>query len=88
MKCTILLLLLSLIKTTPSSPIKKILVKKKIELLKANFYHPSLRVKKIKASTNLFECSVNMDIRIIFVFEGNNIIALLDIGHHDILDKY
>lgn len=29
-----------------------------------------------------------MDIRIIFVFEGNNIIALLDIGHHDILDKY
>ncbi len=49
---------------------------------------PSLRVKKIQGSDGLFEFSVNMDIRVIWFYEGTDIIALIDIGHHDILKKY
>ena len=29
-----------------------------------------------------------MDVRIIWYYEGEKMIILLDIGHHDILDKY
>ena len=36
---------------------------------------------------NRYEFSVNMDIRVIWQYEGDNIIALVDIGHHDILYK-
>ena len=50
--------------------------------------HPSLRTKRIQGSSYLFECSVNMDIRIIWHYEGDEIILLLDIGHHGILDRY
>ena len=50
--------------------------------------HPSLRTKRIKGMDNLFECSVNMDIRIIWYFENEELIILVDIGHHDILKKF
>lgn len=43
------------------------------------------RSKKIKGLDNVFECSVNMDIRIIWYYEDSKIILLLDVGHHDIL---
>ncbi|MCL2213474.1 MAG: type II toxin-antitoxin system YafQ family toxin [Oscillospiraceae bacterium] len=59
----------------------------KLLLLAQNPMHPSLRTKKIKGIDNTFECSVNMDIRIIWFYEGDKIIVLLDIGHHDILDR-
>ena len=36
----------------------------------------------------LFECSVNMDIRIIWYYEDGVMIILLDVGHHDILRQY
>lgn len=49
---------------------------------------PSLRIKKIKGADNLFEFSVNMDIRVIWYYEGDELIVLIDIGHHDILNKY
>ena len=29
-----------------------------------------------------------MNVRIIWYFEGTEVIVLLDVGHHDILDKY
>lgn len=51
-------------------------------MLAADPWHPSLRTKKIQ-STEEFECSVNMDIRIAFVFDGDTIVVLLDIDHHD-----
>ncbi|MDD7686943.1 MAG: hypothetical protein PT944_03375 [Actinomycetaceae bacterium] len=54
----------------------------KLKILVDNPWHPSLRVKKIR-STEEFECSVNMDIRIAFFFEGSNIVVLLDVDHHD-----
>lgn len=66
---------------------KKVLIT--LDRLKVNPYHPSLRTKKFHASgRDIYECSVNMDIRILFRFEGNTIIVLLDIGHHDILDNF
>ncbi len=37
---------------------------------------------------DLFEFSVNMDIRVIWFYEGEALVALVDIGHHDILRKY
>lgn len=55
----------------------------KIRILAENPWHPSLRVKKIQSTDGIFECSVNMDIRIAFVFEGDKIILLLDVDHHD-----
>ena len=41
-------------------------LKNKLELLAENPSHPSLRTKRIQGTTDLFECSVNMDIRIIW----------------------
>ena len=64
------------------------MTKAKVELLAENPLHPSLRTKHIKGTDGLFECSVNMDIRIIWYYEGTKLMILHDIGHHDILQKY
>lgn len=61
---------------------------KKLELLAENPMHPSLRTKRIQGTADLFECSVNMSIRIIWYYEGDKIIILLDVGLHDILKKF
>ena len=63
-------------------------LKGKINLLSVNPYHPSLRTKHIKGSESLFECSVNMDVRVIWSYAGNKAIILLDVGHHDVLKCY
>lgn len=63
-------------------------LKNKISLLIDNPMHPSLRTKHIKGTEGLFEFSVNMDVRVIWCYEDNTIILLLDIGHHNILDSY
>lgn len=44
--------------------------------------HPSLRTKRIQG-TGEFEASVNMDIRMAIVFQGDKLIIMLDIDHHD-----
>lgn len=62
-------------------------VKNKIILFKQDITHPSLRTHRMQGYTNRYEFSVNMDIRVIWQYEGDNIIALVDIGHHDILYK-
>ena len=64
------------------------LVKRKLELLSTNPSHPSLRTKRIKGTDMLFECSVNMDIRVIWYYEGKSIIILAYIGRHDILKQF
>jgi len=61
---------------------------RKLELLAENPAHPSLRSKRIQGSNGLFECSVNMDVRIIWYYEGNKMIVLVDVGHHDILKQF
>ena len=53
-----------------------------------NPLHPSLRTKKIQGAEDIWESSVNMDIRIIRFYENNELKLLLDIGHHDILNKF
>lgn len=62
-------------------------VANKLKLLLTNPYYPSLRTKKVQGFENLFECSVNMDIRILWRYKGDSIIVTLDIGHHSIIDK-
>ena len=62
--------------------------KNKLRLFAENPSHPSLRTKRIKGTENLFEFSVNMDIRVIWFYEGEELVALVDIGHHDILKDY
>jgi len=57
----------------------------KLILLAQNPTHPSLRTKRIQGTDKLFETSANMDVRIVWYYEGDKIIFLLDVGHHDIL---
>ena len=67
---------------------EKLQLKSKLTLLAENPSHPSLRVKRIRGTDALYECSVNMDVRIIWYYEGDTMIILLDVGHHDILYRY
>ncbi|MCL2047978.1 MAG: cytotoxin [Defluviitaleaceae bacterium] len=50
--------------------------------------HPSLRTKRIQGTQRLYESSVNMDVRLIWHYEEGQLIVLLDVGHHDILNQY
>ncbi len=68
--------------------IEKKQLRNKLTILSENPLHPSLRTKRIQGTEDLFECSVNMDIRIIWYYEGDTIIILVDVVHHDILKKY
>lgn len=67
---------------------EKAQLKKKLELLMQDPLYPSLRTKRIQGTASLFEFSVNMDVRVIWKYEGDTLILLLDIGHHDILDQF
>lgn len=68
-----------------SMPEKRIIYKK-LKMLRENPFYPSLRTKKIKGDDGIYEMSVNMDLRILWRYEGNEIILLLAVGHHkDIL---
>ncbi len=60
----------------------------KLRLLAENPMHPSLRTKRIQETKDLFECGVNMDVHIIWYCEGDKLIILIDVGHHDISDQY
>lgn len=62
--------------------------KNKLAVFADNPLHPSLRTKRIQGTDNLFEFSVNMDIRVIWFYEGESLVALIDIGHHDMLRRY
>lgn len=57
-------------------------VANKLKLLVQNPFYPSLRTKKVQGLDNVFEMSVNMDIRILWKYENGIIILLLDVGHH------
>ena len=58
------------------------LVANKLKLFIQNPFYPSLRTKKVQGLDNIFEMSVNMDIRILWKYENGIIILLLDVGHH------
>lgn len=44
---------------------------------------PSLRLKVIRGTNGIYECSVNMDIRITLQFLGDDVIFLRNIDFHD-----
>lgn len=58
------------------------LVANKLKLFIQNPFYPSLRTKKVQGTDNVFEMSVNMDIRILWKYDNGIIILLLDVGHH------
>jgi mRNA-degrading endonuclease YafQ of YafQ-DinJ toxin-antitoxin module len=64
-----------------STDLKKIVLVK-LKLLSENRSHPSLRTKKIKGRSYIFECSVNMSIRITWQYKDNKIL-LRAMGEHD-----
>lgn len=63
------------------------LFQSKMQIFIINNLHPSLRTKKIRGHKDLYESSINMDIRIIWFYENDELIVLVDIGHHDILKR-
>ena len=68
-----------------SQQVQKI-TNKKLKLFIENPQHPSLRVKKIKGSLNIWEASITMNYRFTFQIEKSEII-LRNIGTHKILLK-
>ncbi|MBR1437144.1 MAG: hypothetical protein IJ587_01280 [Synergistaceae bacterium] len=62
--------------------------RRKLTVFAENPLHPSLRTKRIKGADGLVEFSVNMDIRVIWFYEGESLVAFIDIGHHDILKNF
>jgi addiction module RelE/StbE family toxin len=60
----------------------------KVDVLTVSPTHPSLRTKRLKGTNDLYECSINMSIRLIWHYENQNIIILLDVGNHDMLKLY
>ena len=67
---------------------EKAQLRKKLSLFIQDPFYPSLRTKHIKGTDDLFEFSVNMDVRVIWSYREGKIILLLDIGHHNILNRY
>ena len=57
----------------------------KLKILVKNPLHPSLRTKKVQRLKDVYESSINMDIRIFWMHKGDKLILLLTVGHHDIL---
>ncbi len=57
-------------------------VANKLKLLIKDPFYPSLRTKKVRGFDDVFEMSVNMNIRILWRYENGVIILLLEVGHH------
>lgn len=59
----------------------------KLRFLLRDRRHPSLRVHRVRGVQGLWEMSVTMNYRVIFEIE-QDCYVLLDIGKHDILDRF
>jgi mRNA interferase RelE/StbE len=60
---------------------KKALHRKFLLMIK-NPHHPSLRTKKVQGTDNIFECSINMAVRMTWQYEGESIMLRV-VGDHD-----
>jgi mRNA interferase RelE/StbE len=59
---------------------------RKLRIFENNPFYSSLRTKKLHGyREERYESSINMDIRILWRFDGERIIVVLKVGHHDIL---
>lgn len=61
-------------------------VEKTLEILFENPRHPSLQVKRIQGTRNLWEARVDLKRRITFQWEGN-LLLIRRIGFHNIIQK-
>lgn len=68
--------------------------KSKLEIFQQDQFHPSLRTKKNNSWSNetgekIYESSINMNYRFLWMYdeEEKEILLLLAIGDHSILDK-
>jgi len=61
-------------------------LQKKLDLMSLNPHHPSLRTKKVQGTDNIFECSINMAIRMTWQYDGDSILLRV-IGDHDAVLK-
>ncbi len=57
-------------------------VKKALRLLTSNPRHPSLRVKKIQGTTDIWEARASRSLRLTFEMHGD-LILLRNVGAHD-----
>ncbi|MDQ7837537.1 MAG: hypothetical protein RDU59_03485 [Thermodesulfobacteriota bacterium] len=55
---------------------------KKLDLMSKNPHYPSLRTKKVQGTDNIFECSINMAIRMTWQYDGESILLRV-VGDHD-----
>ncbi len=58
-------------------------VRKAVEILAEDPKHPSLRAKRVQGTDRVYEASANMDIRLTWQYESENVILLRNCGHHD-----
>jgi len=61
---------------------QKSLARKAIRYLASNLKHPSLVVKKMKGTRNIWEARASRSLRITFQISGD-VLILRNIGHHD-----
>lgn len=59
---------------------------KKLSLFLNNIQHPSLSVKRIQGTKDIWEGTINKSFRFTFCLSGN-FVVFRRIGTHDILDK-
>ncbi|NPV49497.1 MAG: hypothetical protein HPY69_21340 [Armatimonadetes bacterium] len=59
---------------------------RKLQYLAANVGHPSLRVKRVRNYEAVYQGSINMDYRFLFLITSQGYL-LLQIGRHDILQE-
>jgi|LSQX01.3.fsa_nt_gb mRNA-degrading endonuclease RelE of RelBE toxin-antitoxin system len=59
---------------------------RKLQYLGENLGHPSLRVKRVRKYDDVYEGSIDMDYRFLFLITGEGYL-LLRIGRHDIIEK-
>ena len=57
-------------------------LRKKLDLMSKNPHYPSLRTKKVQGTDNIFECSINMAIRMTWQYDGESILLRV-VGDHD-----
>lgn len=57
-------------------------VDRKLELLSENPKHPSLRVKRVKKTQDIWEATITMNCRITFQIEGD-LYIMRNVGEHD-----
>lgn len=68
------------------SPLSKEKIKKALLQMERNLKYPSLQVKKMQGTKDIWEARGSKSLRITFHLEGRTII-LRTVGEHDILNK-